>query len=189
MLVGYGRVSTAEQSLLPQTDQLQEAGCEKIFSDVASGAKADRIGLDEALDYLRAGDVLVVVKLDRLGRTLKHLIATIEDLDSKGIGFKSLNDGIDTTKSTGKLLFHIIGAIAEFERDLIRERTHAGLKAARARGRKGGRPIKATPAKLNQIQAMVQDDTITVKEACATVGISRKSFYRHQKSQTELRKG
>ncbi|MEM8610654.1 MAG: recombinase family protein [Cyanobacteria bacterium P01_H01_bin.105] len=182
MLVGYVRVSTTEQSLLPQTDQLKEAGCEKIFSDMASGAKADRSGLDEALAYLRTGDILVVVKLDRLGRTLKHLIATIEDLDSKGIGFKSLNDGIDTTTSTGKLLFHIIGAIAEFERDLICERTHAGLKAARARGRKGGRPIKATPAKIKQIQAMLKDENITVKEACATVGVSRNSFYRYQKS-------
>ncbi len=179
MLVGYERVSTAEQSLAPQTDRLKEAGCEKIYSDVVSGAKEARPGLDEALDYLRQGDVLVVVKLDRLGRTLKHLIATIEELNDRGIGFKSLNDGIDTTTSTGKLMFHIIGAIAEFERDLIRERTHAGLKAARARGRKGGRPLKGTPEKVKQVRAMLQDETITVKEACTAVGISRNTYYRN----------
>ncbi|NEP19474.1 MAG: recombinase family protein [Leptolyngbya sp. SIO4C1] len=179
MLVGYERVSTADQSLEPQHDRLEEAGCERIYSDVVSGAKADRSGLEEALAYLREGDVLVVVKLDRLGRTLKHLIETIEDLNERGIGFRSLNDGIDTTTSTGKLMFHIIGAIAEFERDLIRERTQAGLKAARARGRKGGRPTKGTPDKIKQVRAMLQDKTITVKEACAAVGISRNTYYRH----------
>lgn len=179
MLIGYERVSTADQSLDPQTDRLKQAGCEKFFNDISSGAKADRPGLDEAIDYAREGDVIVVVKLDRLGRTLKHLIATIEDLHERGIGFMSLDDGIDTTTSTGKLMFHIIGAIAEFERDLIRERTNAGLSAARARGRKGGRPIKGTSDKIRQVKAMSQDGTVTIKEACKVVGISRDTFYRH----------
>lgn len=179
MLIGYERVSTSEQSLTPQNDRLKKAGCEKIFSDVVSGAKADRPGLEEALEYLREGDVLVVVKLDRLGRTLKHLITTIEGLNKRGIGFKSLTEGIDTTTSTGKLMFHVIGAIAEFERDLIRERTRAGLESARARGRKGGRRVKATPEKMRQITAMLKDENITVKEACATVGISKDTYYRH----------
>ena len=179
MLVGYERISTSDQSLAPQHDRLVIAGCEKFYSDVVSGSKATRPGLDECLHYLRKGDVLVVVKLDRLGRTLKHLIATIEDLDERGVGFKSLDDGIDTTTSTGKLLFHIIGAIAEFERELIRERTQAGLAAARARGRKGGRKVKATPAKMQQVVAMLQDPEITIAEACEAVGISRSSYYRH----------
>ncbi|ESA37113.1 dna invertase [Leptolyngbya sp. Heron Island J] len=182
MLIGYERVSTPEQSLEPQHDKLREAGCEQIFSDIVSGAKAARPGLDEALSYIREGDVLVVVKLDRLGRTLKHLIETVEGLNTRGIGFKSLADGIDTTTSAGKLMFHIIGAIAEFERDLIRERTQAGLKAARARGRLGGRPTKVTPQMIRQIEAMLHDDTITVGEACTTVGISKASYYKHRQN-------
>lgn len=179
MLVGYERVSTIDQSLDSQRDELKAAGCEKIYSDKVSGAKTDRPGLNDALAYLREGDVLVVTKLDRLGRTLKHLIATVEDLHWRNIGFKSLKDGIDTTTSTGKLMFHIIGAIAEFERDLIRERTRAGLQAARARGRKGGRKLKATPEKLRQITAMLKDPSITVGEACKAVGISRNTYYKH----------
>lgn len=178
MLIGYERVSTTEQSLDSQRDELKAAGCEKIYSDKASGMKADRPGLNDALRYLRDGDVFVVTKLDRLGRTLKHLIVTVEDLHQRNIGFKSLKDGIDTTTSTGKLMFHIIGAIAEFERDLIRERTRAGLQAARARGRKGGPKVKATPEKLRQITAMLKDPEIAVGEACKAVGISRSTYYR-----------
>jgi DNA invertase Pin-like site-specific DNA recombinase len=140
MLIGYARVSTQDQTLDLQTDALTKAGCEKIFQDTTSGAKSERPGLQEAIDHLRAGDTLVVWRLDRLGRTLKHLIATVTDLSDKGIGFKSLQENMDTTTSGGKLIFHIFGALAEFEREVIRERTNAGLQAARARGRLGGRP-------------------------------------------------
>src|SRR2546423_716996 len=140
MQIGYARVSTTEQNLDLQLDALKKADCVKIFTDTASGAKTARKGLDEALTYVRPGDTLVVWRLDRLGRSLKHLIEVVTDLEKRGIGFKSLTENIDTTTSGGKLIFHIFGALAEFERDIIRERTKAGLEAARARGRKGGRP-------------------------------------------------
>src|SRR5687767_7427728 len=140
MQLGYARVSTDEQTLDLQRDALTAAGCTRLFTDTASGAKAERPGLTEALDHLRAGDTLVVWRLDRLGRSLGHLIETIRGLEQRGIGFKSLTESIDTTTSGGTLIFHIFGALAEFERELIRERTHAGLAAARARGRRGGRP-------------------------------------------------
>src|SRR5512133_3754740 len=140
MLIGYARVSTSDQTLDLQKDALRQAGCERIFTDTASGAKAERIGLEEAMSHLRKGDILVVWKLDRLGRSLKHLIETITALNAEGIGFKSITESIDTTTSGGKLIFHIFGALAEFERDIIKERTQAGLTAARARGRLGGRP-------------------------------------------------
>ena len=134
MLIGYARVSTLEQSVAPQIDQLKQAGCERIFRDKASGAKTERPGLQEALDFLREGDMLVVWRLDRLGRSLKHLLETVSTLEERGIGFRSLQESIDTTTSGGRLIFHIFGALAEFERNLIRERTMAGLRAARARG-------------------------------------------------------
>ncbi len=137
--IGYARVSTGEQNLDLQLDALNNAGCSKIFTDELSGAKTDRPGLTEALNYLRAGDTLVVWKLDRLGRSLKDLIEHVEHLKSNGIEFKSLNESIDTASPTGKFTFHLFSALAEFERDLIRERTRAGLAAARARGRIGGR--------------------------------------------------
>src|SRR5204863_7764914 len=140
MLIGYARVSTQDQTLNLQKDALEKIGCSKIFTDTASGAITERKGLDEALEYVREGDSLIVWKLDRLGRSLKHLIETITTLNNRKIGFKSLTENIDTTTSSGKLIFHIFGALAEFERDIIRERTKAGLEAARARGRRGGRP-------------------------------------------------
>src|SRR5689334_11715700 len=136
MLIGYSRISTTDQTLNLQLDALKQAGCGKVFTDTISGAKAERPGLGEALEYVRAGDTLVVWRLDRLGRSLKDLIATITGLHEQGIGFKSLTESIDTTTPGGKLVFHVFGALAEFERDLIRERTQAGLMAARARGRK-----------------------------------------------------
>jgi DNA invertase Pin-like site-specific DNA recombinase len=154
MLIGYARVSTHEQTLNLQQDALQKAGCSKIFTDTASGAKTERIGLEEALNYVRKGDSLVVWRLDRLGRSLPHLISTMTDLEERGIGFKSLTENIDTTTSGGKLIFHIFGALAEFERNLIRERTTAGLSAARARGRRGGRPKSLTGKQLNIAQAL-----------------------------------
>jgi DNA invertase Pin-like site-specific DNA recombinase len=136
MLIGYARVSTHDQTLNLQKDALEKAGCTKIFADTASGAQAERKGLEEALNYVRTGDTLVVWRLDRLGRSLPHLISTMTNLEDRGIGFKSLTENIDTTTSGGKLIFHIFGALAEFERNLIRERTQAGLTAARARGKK-----------------------------------------------------
>ena len=138
-LIGYARVSTAEQDAALQLDALSAAGCDPLFEDHASGAKADRPGLAEALGYVRSGDALVVWKLDRLGRSMAHLIDTVRRLEAKGVGFRSLTEGVDTTTPGGTLIFHLFGALAQFERDLIRERTRAGLKAAEARGRKGGR--------------------------------------------------
>lgn len=140
MLVGYARVSTVEQSLALQQDALTAAGCARISTDVASGALDARTGLADALDYVLDGDTRVVWRLDRLGRTLRHLIAQVTALDAVGVGFRSLTEAIDTTTTGGKLVFHIFGALAEFERAVIRERTLAGLAAARARGRQGGRP-------------------------------------------------
>src|SRR5215208_6774592 len=140
MQIGYARVSTDDQNLDLQRDALEKAGCERIFTDRVTGTKAERKGLTEALSHLRSGDTLIVWRLDRLGRSLRHLIDTVTDLQERGIGFKSLQESIDTTTSGGKLVFHIFGALAEFEREIIRERTNAGLTAARARGRSGGRP-------------------------------------------------
>src|SRR5215211_7817032 len=140
MLIGYARVSTHDQTLHMQRDALEKAGCEQIFTDQVSGTKTERKGLTEALSHLRSGDILVVWRLDRLGRSLRHLIETVTELQERGIGFKSLQESIDTTTSGGKLVFHIFGALAEFEREIIRERTQAGLQAARSRGRSGGRP-------------------------------------------------
>jgi DNA invertase Pin-like site-specific DNA recombinase len=181
MLIGYARVSTQDQTLNLQKDALEKIGCSKIFTDTSSGAKAERKGLEEALEYVREGDTLVVWRLDRLGRSLKHLIETISQLDTRKIGFKSLTENIDTTTSGGKLIFHIFGALAEFERNLIRERTNAGLQAARARGRKGGRPKSLTGKKTAMAQALYNDKNNTVDEICKTLNISRATLYRYIK--------
>jgi DNA invertase Pin-like site-specific DNA recombinase len=148
MKIGYARISTIDQNLELQTDALEKAGCEKIFTDQASGAKDDRKGLIDAVEFCRKGDSLIVWKLDRLGRSLKHLIETINRLHEKKVGFVSIQENIDTTTSGGKLVFHVFGALAEFERELIRERTNAGLASARLRGRMGGRPKAMTVKKL-----------------------------------------
>jgi DNA invertase Pin-like site-specific DNA recombinase len=182
MFIGYARVSTADQTLDLQKDALEKAGCTKIFTDTASGAKAERTGLDEALNYVRSGDTLVVWRLDRLGRSLTHLIATITGLSDQHIGFRSVTENIDTTSSGGKLVFHIFGALAEFERDIIRERTQAGLTAARARGRKGGRPKALTPKKAQMAQALYNDKSNTIDEICKTLNISRATLYRYTKA-------
>jgi DNA invertase Pin-like site-specific DNA recombinase len=181
MLIGYARVSTQEQTLNLQKDALAKAGCTKIFTDTASGAKAERKGLEEALNYVRTGDTLVVWRLDRLGRSLPHLIATMTDLEERGIGFKSLTENIDTTISGGKLIFHIFGALAEFERNLIRERTQAGLTAARARGRIGGRP-KALTAKQLGIAYDLYEKRYPIADICRTLKISRATLYRYIKA-------
>src|SRR5512138_1848274 len=173
MLVGYARVSTADQTLALQQDALTKAGCERLFTDTASGSRTDRPGLDEALDFARRGDTLVVWRLDRLGRSLRHLIDTVFLLQERGIGFKSLQEQIDTTTSGGKLVFHVFGALAEFERDLIRERTQAGLTAARARGRVSGRR-KALDARKAQIaQQLYNDKSNSIADICRTLRISR----------------
>ena len=182
MLIGYARVSTTDQTLDLQKDALEKAGCARIFTDTASGSKAERTGLDEALSHLREGDTLVVWRLDRLGRSLPHLIETITALNNRGIGFKSITEAIDTTTSGGKLIFHIFGALAEFERDIIRERTQAGLNAARARGRKGGRPKSLTPKKAQMAEALYKDKNNTIDEICKTLNVSRATLYRYVKT-------
>src|SRR5215213_881825 len=179
MLVGYARVSTQDQTLDLQLDALRKAGCEKVFTDTVSGAKSERKGLHEALSYARENDVLVVWRLDRLGRSLKDLIEIISQLDARKIGFKSLTENIDTTTSGGKLIFHIFGALAEFERNLIRERTGAGLQAARERGRKGGRPKSLTGNKVDMARKLYADKTNSVEEICKTLGISRSTLWRY----------
>ena len=182
MLIGYARVSTHEQTLHLQQDALKKAECSKIFTDTASGAKTERKGLEGALSYVRKGDTLVVWRLDRLGRSLPHLITTITDLEDRGIGFKSLTENIDTTTSGGKLIFHIFGALAEFERNLIRERTTAGLTAARARGRTGGRPKTLTERQRSIAQALYNDKQHSIVEICQTLKVSRATLYRALKT-------
>jgi len=180
MNIGYARVSTFDQTLILQQDALATANCERVFTDTISGAKSERPGLTEALDFLRPGDVLVVWRLDRLGRSLKMLIETLTLLSERGIGFRSLTEQIDTTTPGGKLIFHVFGALAEFERDLIRERTQAGLAAARARGRTGGRPKKlGTPGKLAMARSLYNDKNNSIVDICKTLGISRATLYRY----------
>ena len=182
MLIGYARVSTHEQTLSLQQDALGKAGCERLFTDTASGAKADRPGLEEVVEFARNGDTLVVWKLDRLGRSLPHLIETIRQLQERGIGFKSLTEQIDTTTSGGKLIFHVFAALAEFERDVIGERTNAGLAAARARGRKGGHPRAASlndAKKVALAQRLYEDRNNSIDDVCKTLRISRATLYRY----------
>ena len=177
MLIGYARVSTQEQNLDLQKDALEGAGCERIYSDQVSGSTERRQELDTALEMLREGDTLVVWRLDRLGRSLKRLIELIGDLEERGIGFKSLQESIDTTSSSGRLVFHVFGALAEFERNLIRERTRAGLDAARARGRKGGRPKKLDAKKQALAVKLYQEKQHSMKELCQMFGISKPTLY------------
>lgn len=175
-LIGYARVSTAEQDTALQTDALGKAGCERIFEDTVSGAKADRPGLTAALAYLRHGDVLVVWRLDRLGRSLPHLIGVIGALEARGVGFRSLTESIDTTTSGGRLIFHVFGALGQFERDLIRERTKAGLAAAAARGRKGGRKPVVNAEKLQRARDHMGKG-LNVREAAARLKIGKTALY------------
>ncbi len=180
MLIDYARVSTQDQTLDLQKDALEKIGCTKIFTDTISGATTERKGLDEALDYVREGDTLVVWRLDRLGRSLKHLIETITNLNNRKIGFRSITEHIDTTTSGGKLIFHIFGALAEFEREIIRERTNAGLQAARARGRKGGRPKSLTSKKVTMAQELYENKN-SISDICKSLNISRATLYRYIK--------
>ncbi len=183
MLIGYARVSTGDQNLDLQRDALLAAGCEesKIFTDRLSGGKDERPGLAQALEYVRAGDTLVVWRLDRLGRSLSHLIQTTTGLSDRNVGFKSLQEGIDTTTSGGKLVFHIFGALAEFERSLIREKTNAGLKAARARGRNGGRPNALSDHQLLMAKTMLGAPDVSVQQVADHFGLARSTLYTYLK--------
>jgi DNA invertase Pin-like site-specific DNA recombinase len=182
MQIGYARISTEEQTLNLQLDALKAAGCDQVFTDRVSGARAERPGLTTALGHLRDGDTLVVWRLDRLGRSLPHLIETVTGLADRGVSFKSLTESIDTTNTGGRLIFHIFGALAEFERDLIRERTRAGLTAARARGRTGGHPrVKslADPKQLALAKRLYAAKETPVEELCRMFKVSRATFYRY----------
>lgn len=175
-LIGYARVSTAEQNTSLQTDALRLAGCERFFEDSVSGVKADRPGLAAALAYAREGDTLVVWRLDRLGRSLAHLIEVINALEARGVGFRSLTEAIDTTTSGGRLIFHVFGALSQFERDLIRDRTKAGLIAAAARGRKGGRKPVMNDDKLQRAREHMANG-LNVREAAIRLKIGKTALY------------
>jgi len=177
-LIGYARVSTDDQNLALQLDALKQAGCRRVFRDVGSGSLSHRPELDACFQFLTAGDTLVVWRLDRLGRGLKHLIDAIEDLHDREIGFRSLTEQIDTTTSAGRLQFHIFGALAEFEKEIIRERTRAGLAAARARGRLSGRPSLVSAEKIAAARTM-RAQKHTMAEISTALGISRATLYRH----------
>jgi len=179
-LLGYARVSTAEQDPALQLDALGAAGCVRVFTDHASGSRVDRPQLGAVLDQLRQGDTLVVWRLDRLGRSLRHLIDTVTGLDERGVGFRSVTEAIDTTTPGGRLVFHLFGALAEFERQLIRDRTLAGLAAARARGRVGGRPRSMTAAKLRVAQSMrAQDPPVSLGLIARELGVSKTTVARN----------
>jgi DNA invertase Pin-like site-specific DNA recombinase len=179
MNIGYARVSTADQNLDLQNDALESAGCDKIYTDKMSGAKTNRPGLEEILGFIRKGDTLVVWKLDRLGRSLKHLIQVMQLLDERGVYFKSVQESLDTSTPGGKLIFHVFGALAEFERDIIRERTLAGLAAARARGRVGGRPRKLSKKQVEMAKNLMKDISIPIAEICKTLSVSKSTLYRY----------
>ncbi len=188
MKIGYCRVSTSDQSTEPQEDELRRAGCEKIFRDVASGARASRPGLDELLAHARKGDLIVVVRLDRLGRNLRDLLETVRTLERGGRGFKSLAENIDSTAAGGKLIFHIFASLAEFERALIRERTLAGLAAARARGRVGGRPKNTDTRKQAMAMSLLADPANSVTDVCRLLKVSRSTAYRLARAGTAAAK-
>jgi DNA invertase Pin-like site-specific DNA recombinase len=181
MLIGYARVSTNEQNLDLQRDALRNAGvaAKDIYTDKVTGVKAERPGLAQALSHLREGDTFIVWRLDRLGRSLKHLIETVTKLKEHGVAFKSLTENIDTATATGNLVFHIFGALAEFERNLINERTRAGIEAARARGRTGGRPrLNPAAGKVATAKRLYRDRTLSIPEILKTLNISRATLYR-----------
>ena len=179
MLLGYARVSTVDQNLALQRNALTEAGCTKIFTEQMSGAVTDRPALHDALEFARSGDTLIVWKLDRLARSMKQLIETVETLRLRGIGFRSLTEALDTTTAQGRLVFHMFGALAEFERSLIRERTQAGLAAARRAGRTGGRPPKLTDDDIEAAKAMLANPDIGVTQIAHRLGVSPATLYRY----------
>lgn len=182
MRIGYARVSTSDQDTALQLDALQAADCGRVFQDQASGAKTDRPGLVAALEFARPGDVLTVWRLDRLGRSLPDLVQIVAGLEARGVGFESLQEKIETGSAGGKLVFHLFAALAEFERNLIQERTRAGLAAARARGRKGGRAGLA-PEKIRALRVLNSDKMNTPTWICKSLGISRATFYKYAKEE------
>lgn len=182
MLIGYARVSTDDQKLRLQRDALEEAGCEKLFREKVSGAAKKLPAREQLLEYAREGDVVVVWKLDRLGRSLRDLIDVVTTLQSKGVGFRSLRESIDTTTAAGKLTFHIFAALAEFERDLIRERTNAGLAAARRRGSLIGRPRALTTEQIQMARAMMADPELSARQVAEQLGVHRSTLYRYLQS-------
>lgn len=179
MLIGYCRVSTSDQNLSLQKDELEKFGCSKIYEDVASGAKSARVGLEAAIDFARDGDTLVIWKLDRLGRSLRDLIEIVNRLEQSGVSFVCITQNIDTRTPGGKLFFHIFGALAEYERELIRERTKAGLTAARARGRKGGRKPAMNEEQIELARAMMDNPKLKIKSIIKTLKISKATLYKY----------
>src|SRR6266487_5286613 len=188
MLIGYARVSKTEQHLELQLDALNIAGCEQIFTDKITGSKTERKGLEEALSHLRKGDTLVVWRLDRLGRSLKHLIDTLKGFHEKGIEFKSLTENTDTSTPTGMLMFHLIGALAEFERNLIRERTNTALEAARARGHFGGRPKVGETETKRMARQLYADKSNSIKDSCKSLRLSKATLYRYVHADRPIKK-
>ena len=186
MKIGYARVSTGDQNLDMQVDALNKIECDKIFTDKMSGARSDRPGLEEAMKFMREGDTLIVWRLDRLGRSLQHLIKVINDLNENGKFFMSLQENIDSKSTGGKLIFHIFAALAEFERDLIRERTKAGILAARARGRIGGRPRKMTAKKIEWAKKLMEDHSNSISEICKMLRISKSTLYRNLNGEADI---
>jgi DNA invertase Pin-like site-specific DNA recombinase len=187
MKIGYARVSTGEQSLDLQVDSLNKAGCKRIFTDELTGSTKDRPGVKEALKYLREKDTLVVWKLDRLGRSLTDLVRQVNQLKKKGIEFESLHENIDTSSPAGKFQFHIFSALAEFERDIILERTMAGLRSARARGRKGGRPKKMGPDQIAMAAKLIKNNDTPIQQICDLLGIGRTTLYRYVSPKGKIR--
>jgi DNA invertase Pin-like site-specific DNA recombinase len=177
MLIGYARISTLDQNLALQRQALSAAGCERIFEDAMSGLRADRPGLSQVVDHLRDGDTLVVWKLDRLGRSVKGLVELVESLHTRGVQFKSLTDVIDTSSPSGRFFFHVMASLAQMERELIAERTKAGLVAARQAGRVGGRKRSMTPAKIEAAKTLLKQGT-PAKDVAATLGVSVPTLYR-----------
>ena len=185
MKIGYARVSTKDQSLNLQKDALKKARCEKIYSEQISGTKTDRTKLNEMIEHIRQGDVIIVWKLDRLGRSLRDLVNLVSKFQDLGVGFKSLQDNIDTTTPTGKLTFHLFAALAEFERDIISERTKAGLASARARGRRGGRPkglSKKALDKARLAESLYNEKNNSIQEICEYLSVSKPTLYRYLRS-------
>lgn len=179
MLLGYARVSTVLQDHALQLDALRAAGCERVFTETASGARTDRPELARLMEQARQGDVVVCWRLDRLGRSLKHLLELGEDLQRRGIGLRSLTESIDTSTPTGRLMFSILGALATMEREVLIERTRAGLASAAARGRRGGRPVVLTESKLRAARAMLTSGDMSAAEVARNVGVSASTLYRH----------
>lgn len=178
MLIGYARISTSDQNVDLQIDALEKAGCERIFAETASGVRTERAALADALSHARPQDVFVVWKLDRLGRTVRQLVDFVAGLRSRGVEFRSLTDGIDTTTPAGRFFFHMMAALAEMERDLIRERTMAGLSAARARGRRGGRRPALTDRQIAQARLLLNHPDQTMEGIASSLGVSRSTLYR-----------